>query len=65
MQTSPVTLKTAYQGSNKLLLGIVLAVPTFWLFAGSLVHNCCPPAEESVYLRMAAIAHSRLTTSDR
>ncbi len=38
MQTSRVATKTAYQGSDKLLLGIVLAVLTFWLFAGSLVN---------------------------
>lgn len=38
MQTSHVAVKTTYQGSNKLLLGIVLAVLTFWLFAGSLVN---------------------------
>jgi DHA2 family multidrug resistance protein-like MFS transporter len=38
MEASHVATKTTYQGSNKLLLGIVLAVLTFWLFAGSLVN---------------------------
>jgi len=38
METRHVAANTSYQGSNKLLLGIVLAVLTFWLFAGSLVH---------------------------
>ncbi|MEI2778264.1 MAG: MFS transporter [Tetrasphaera sp.] len=33
---APTTAKApAYQGNDKLLLGIVLAVVTFWLFAGS------------------------------
>lgn len=39
MSTSAVAANpsnpTGYQGTNKLLLGIVLAVLTFWLFAGS------------------------------
>ena len=32
---APAEEKQGYQGSEKLLWGIVLAVVTFWLFAGS------------------------------
>lgn len=35
MTTATVQEKSGYQGTEKLLWGIVLAVVTFWLFAGS------------------------------
>ena len=33
--TAPATGSTGFRGNDKLLLGIVLAVVTFWLFAGT------------------------------
>lgn len=54
MQTAHVTLKPAYQGSNKLLLGIVLSVLTFWLFAGSLV-NVVPAMQRDLRISTGLI----------
>lgn len=54
MQTSHVAAKTTYQGSNKLLLGIVLAVLTFWLFAGSLV-NVVPAMQRDLRVATGVI----------
>ena len=54
MQTSHVAAKTTYQGSNKLLLGIVLAVLTFWLFAGSLV-NVVPAMQRDLRISTGVI----------
>ncbi|WP_430297511.1 MFS transporter [Sinomonas sp. B1-1] len=34
--TTPAPARTTYQGNDKLLLGIVLGVITFWLFAGTM-----------------------------
>ncbi|MDR6620166.1 MFS transporter [Sinomonas atrocyanea] len=34
--TTPVPARTTFQGNDRLLLGIVLGVVTFWLFAGSM-----------------------------
>lgn len=38
--------REAFEGNNKLLIGIVLSVITFWLFAQSLV-NVVPILEDS------------------
>lgn len=53
-QTSQAAVKTTYQGSNKLLLGIVLAVVTFWLFAGSLV-NVVPAIQRDLRISTSVI----------
>ena len=54
MQRSHAAVKTTYQGSNTLLLGIVLAVVTFWLFAGSLV-NVVPAMQRDLRISTSLI----------
>lgn len=54
MHTSHAAVKTTYRGSNKLLLGIVLAVLTFWLFAGSLV-NVVPAIQRDLRISTSVI----------
>ncbi|WP_414054559.1 MFS transporter [Macrococcus equi] len=44
-----------YKGGNKLILGIVLGVITFWLFAQSLV-NVVPPLQKSFNADMGTIS---------
>ncbi len=39
--------REAFEGNNKLLIGIVLSVITFWLFAQSFFVNVVPILEDS------------------
>lgn len=54
MEKTHVAANTSYQGSNKLLFGIVLAVLTFWLFAGSLV-NVVPTLQHDLRISTGII----------
>ncbi|WP_311478982.1 MFS transporter [uncultured Gulosibacter sp.] len=47
MTTATVQEKSGYQGTEKLLWGIVLAVVTFWLFAGSAA-TVAPEIDKSI-----------------
>ncbi|QIQ21109.1 MFS transporter [Zophobihabitans entericus] len=54
MTTTTVAQKVEYQGSDKLILGIVLGVITFWLFAQSLV-NVAPDIQRSVGIPLESL----------
>lgn len=44
-------MNTTYEGTNKMIMGIVLGVITFWLFAQSMV-NVVPAIQESLHISL-------------
>lgn len=44
-------MNTTYEGTNKMITGIVLGVITFWLFAQSMV-NVVPAIQESLHISL-------------
>ena len=46
--------ETAYKGTNKLIIGIVFGVITFWLFAQAMV-NIVPAVREDLGVNMCTL----------